>query len=60
MYTSNDAEAVYELLKKYNVQYVIVGDLERGKYSGLDNSGIFASYGQVVFVSGDLMVIEIW
>ena len=60
MYTSSDPEQVYELLKKYNVEYVIVGDLERGKYSGVDNTAMFASFGRVAFVSGDLMVLEIW
>jgi uncharacterized membrane protein len=60
IYTSSNPDEVYELLKKYNVQYVIVGAIERNKYSGVDNSGLFASFGRVVFCSGDLMVIEIW
>ncbi len=60
MYTSDDPEVVFDLLSKYNVQYVIVGDLERSKYSGVDNTGIFASLGRVVHIEGDLMVIEIF
>ena len=60
MYTSNDLDEVFSLLSKYNVQYVIVGDLERSKYSGVDNTGVFASLGRVVYITGDLMVIEIF
>ena len=60
MYTSDDPEVVFDLLSKYNVQYVIVGDLERSKYSGVDNTGIFASLGRVVHIDGDLMIIEIF
>ncbi len=60
MYTSEDPEVVYELLKKYNVSYVIIGDLERGKYSGVDHTALFASFGRIVFTSGDLMVVQIW
>ena len=60
MYTSDDPEVVFDLLSKYNVQYVIVGDLERSKYSGVDNTGIFASLGRVVHIEGDLMIIEIF
>ena len=60
MYTSNDPDEVFSLLSKYNVQYVIVGDLERSKYSGVDNTGVFASLGRVVYITGDLMVIEIF
>lgn len=60
MYTSNDTEEVFDLLSKYHVQYVIVGDLERSKYSGVDNTGIFASLGRVVYITGDLMIIEIF
>lgn len=60
IYTSSNPDEVYELLKKYNVQYVIIGAIERNKYSGVDNTGLIASFGRVVFCSGDLMVIEIW
>ena len=60
MYTSNDTEEVFDLLSKYHVQYVIVGDLERSKYSGVDNTGVFASLGRVVYITGDLMIIEIF
>ena len=60
MYTSNDPGTVLDLLHKYNVTYVVIGDLERDKYSGLDNTAMFAQFGRVAFISGDLMVVEIW
>jgi len=60
IYTSNDPDTVYSLLKKYDVAYVVIGDMERSKYSGLDNTGIFLQFGNIAFISGDLMVIEIW
>ena len=60
MYTSDDPVAVRTLLDRYNVEYVIIGDLERGKYSGVDNTSMFASFGRIVYCSGDLMVVQIW
>ena len=60
MYTSDDPDIVYSLLRKYNVRYVVIGDLERTKYSGVDNTAMFASFGRVAYTSGDLMVVEIF
>lgn len=40
------------LLKKYNVSYVIIGDLEREKYPLVDESK-FSNLGKVVFKSSD-------
>lgn len=60
MYTSNDPNAIRSLLNKYNIEYVIIGDLERSKYSGVDNTGMFCNFGRVVFTSGNLMVVQIW
>ena len=42
------------------VSYIVIGDMERSKYSGLDNTGLFLQFGNIAFISGDLMVIEIW
>ena len=37
MYTSNNVEEVKNLLKKYNIKYVIVGQKEKVKYG--ENAG---------------------
>lgn len=60
MYTSDDPDTVLSLLRQYNVEYVVLGDLERHKYGGVDNTALFASLGRVAYCSGDLMVIQIW
>ncbi len=60
IYTSNDPDTVYSLIKKYDIDYIIIGDMERSKYSGLDNTGLFLQFGNIAFISGDLIVVEIW
>ena len=59
IYTSSDPEHVRSLLDKYNVTYVIIGDLERAKYSNVDNTGLIASLGEIVFTSGSLVVVKV-
>ena len=59
IYTSSDEEHIRELLDKYGITYVIIGDLERAKYSNVDNTGIIASMGEIVFTSGDLVVVKV-
>ncbi|MDR3643030.1 MAG: DUF2298 domain-containing protein [Candidatus Doudnabacteria bacterium] len=48
MYESADSGETQSLLKKYNVQFVYIGDLERTTYPDL-NEAKFQSLGQVVF-----------
>lgn len=50
IYTSEDLVATRELLQKYNVQYVVVGKLERDKYINLKVNK-FLTLGQLVFRS---------
>ncbi|MBR1798149.1 MAG: hypothetical protein IJ757_09125 [Clostridiales bacterium] len=59
MYTADDPNIVSSLLSKYNVSYVIIGDLERSKYGGYDNTAVFASLGEIVYSYGNVMVIKI-
>lgn len=58
VYEGTDATVVKELLKKFNVNYVIVGKLERDKYPGL-NEELIKEVGKEVFTSGETTVYEI-
>ncbi|HEX6510777.1 MAG TPA: DUF2298 domain-containing protein, partial [Chloroflexota bacterium] len=49
LYTAGDESTVKNLLKAYNVSYVVVGGLERQKYGNRDYNGLFQKVGQVVF-----------
>ncbi|HLY65261.1 MAG TPA: DUF2298 domain-containing protein, partial [Chloroflexota bacterium] len=49
VYTSSDETTVKNLLKDYNVSYVVVGGLERQKYGNRDYNSLFQKLGQVVF-----------
>lgn len=48
MYTSRDAQEVQELLEKYEVSYIFVGQYEREKYADL-NEALLQSLGEIVF-----------
>lgn len=59
VYTSTDPNQIREILDRYNVEYVICGDLEREVY-GVDNTGIISSLGEIVFNQDTLFVIRIY
>ena len=52
MYTSTDQQLTRNLLKKYAVEYVVVGSNEKKKYDGLQQSK-FEALGKVVFKTTD-------
>ncbi|MDO8498610.1 MAG: DUF2298 domain-containing protein [bacterium] len=58
LYESQDSEATKNLLKKYNVSYVYIGDLERQKYPNL-NETKFQTLGKVIFQSGNTRIYQI-
>ena len=58
IYTSSDIIEVSRLLKKYNVTYLIVGDLERTQYVSINDS-ILKSLGETVFESGSLYIVKV-
>ncbi|MBL7159091.1 hypothetical protein ISS85_01315 [Candidatus Microgenomates bacterium] len=58
IYQSEDLEKTKEMLEKYNVAYVFLGQLEREKYKTL-NEEKFDQLGKVVFESGKTKIFEI-
>lgn len=55
IYTSKDAEEVWELLVKYQVEYIFVGQMEWERYPAL-NLGMLKSFGEVVFDNGTAVI----
>ncbi|MBI4990535.1 hypothetical protein HZB96_00395 [Candidatus Gottesmanbacteria bacterium] len=51
IYESPDINMTKQILKKYNVEYIFVGNLEREKYKNLDEKKL-ESLGKIVFESG--------
>jgi YYY domain-containing protein len=49
LYTTTDQTTVQNLLKQYNVSFVVVGGLERQKYGSRDYNAVFQKIGKVVF-----------
>lgn len=58
VYTSEDPNEIREVLERYDVEYVVLGDLERNRFHR-DNTGLIATFGEIEFISGDLAVIRI-
>lgn len=58
MYESSDLEETKNLLKKYKVEYVFVGDLERQKYPAL-NEEKFKLLGKIIYQNGKTKIFKI-
>lgn len=58
LYESDDIEATRDLLEKYDVEYVFLGELEREKYPDL-NVEKFEELGEVVFEEGLTKIIQL-
>lgn len=58
IYESGDIETVSQILRKYSVSYIYVGQLEREKFTYL-NEETFRTLGKVVFRSRDAVVYKI-
>ncbi len=58
MYESTDLNQVKQLLEKYHVEYVFVGDLERQKYPTMTES-IFKQLGKIVFKDGNTRIYKL-
>lgn len=58
LYTSKDMEEVKKIIKKYNVSYIFVGQLEHDKYKELNEDNL-GKLGSVVFESGGTKVYRV-
>lgn len=58
LFESPDINLTQSLLKKYNVSYVFIGDLERQKYLNL-NEVKFESLGKVIFQSNQTKIYQL-
>lgn len=58
IYTSQNNEDTRNLLDKYDVKYVVIGEFEREKFPNL-NIAKFQKLGELVFKSGNLEIFEI-
>jgi len=57
IYESDDIEKTRDLLDTYNVRYIVVGSLERQKFTKMQEEK-FTTLGSVVFQSGETVVYE--
>ena len=58
IYLSGNPQQVQQIINKYNIEYIIIGNLEMYSYWA-DNNNTFAQLGEVVFQSGDLTVYKV-
>lgn len=58
LYETNDILLTKQLLNKYKVKYVFVGDLERQKYPGL-NQEKFQAMGRLIYQKGNTTIFAI-
>lgn len=58
LYEAKDKKATQNLLKKYNVSLVFIGDLERQKYPNIDE-GKFAELGKLIYQNGTTRIYKV-
>ncbi|HYE82824.1 MAG TPA: DUF2298 domain-containing protein [Clostridia bacterium] len=58
VYESQDKDATRDIIRKYDIRYIIIGDLERDKFKPLQEEKLL-SLGEVVFETGDTKVIGV-
>ncbi len=58
MYTTEDINTAKELIKKYNILYVVVSSLERQKYPNL-NEQTFIKLGKLIYQNGETRLYKI-
>ena len=58
LYTSTDTAEVQEIINKYDIEYIVCGNMEYKKYD-FDNTATFEQLGEVVFSSENLNVFKV-
>lgn len=59
VYTSSVPADIQQIIDKYNVEYIIIGSLEKNRF-GYDNTAVIGALGEVVFTYEDLNVIRVY
>jgi uncharacterized membrane protein len=59
IYTSEDPAYVSDILQKYNVEYIVIGKLERSKYGSRIQDGLLLGLGEVVVESNGTYLIKV-
>jgi YYY domain-containing protein len=57
-YKSDDEEFVRKIIDKYNIKYIVIGEMERLMYPEM-NESLLTSMGEVVFRSNDLYMVKV-
>lgn len=58
LYTSSDINTVKQLINKYNISYIVVSDLEKEKYSNLNEEN-FLRIGGIIYKDADTKLYKI-
>ena len=58
VYLSGNVQQVQQIINKYNIEYIIIGNIEMYSYWA-DNNNTFAQLGEVVFSSGSLNIYKV-
>ncbi|HEX8965008.1 MAG TPA: DUF2298 domain-containing protein [Patescibacteria group bacterium] len=58
IYTTQDSQTAIALLKKYSVEYVFIGNLEREKYPNIFENK-FSQIGKLIFIDGQTRIYQI-
>ncbi|MDZ4228501.1 MAG: DUF2298 domain-containing protein [Candidatus Levybacteria bacterium] len=58
MYESDDLKETKNLLKKYKISFVFIGDLERQKYPKLNEKKL-QSLGKIIYQKGNTKILEV-
>ena len=58
IYYSDNVTDIQTMIDKYQIEYIVIGDLERYKY-GYDNSAAISEVGTVIFQYEDLTVYKV-
>ena len=58
VYFSESPEAIQEIIDKYQIEYIIIGDMERLKF-GYDNTYVISQLGTPVFSYDTLTVYKV-